>query len=205
MPAGVPSIFARIFEIVAGLCRSAATKTLVVPSERDRERNASTNENSLEKSFRAGPYFKIRFAKIKMATSGHVWEWHNNEVGVGYQARHVVRQKPLPSTSGQIIDMRGPVPKTLRTLAGSSDVVHSEAKGKEKQTKRKLEAAPVDKKCRDSSGHSSLPLVSDGSDDTRRPKKRRHNDPGDEKKKHHKKSKEHKSKKKSKKKEKKGD
>ena len=55
-----------------------------------------------------------------MATSGKSWEWHNTEVGVGYQAKHVVRQKSFAPITDKIIDMRGPVPKRISNCAGLS-------------------------------------------------------------------------------------
>jgi hypothetical protein len=136
-----------------------------------------------------------------MATSGKVWEWHNNEVGVGYQARHVVRQKALPSATGQIIDMRGPVPKTLRSLAaGCSEMnVAHRLKDDGKRIKRKSDTDTLKTKRRDSLDPS---LVSDAPDDVKKAKKK-HRDHAD--KKRHKKSKDHKDKKGSKKKDRKKD
>jgi hypothetical protein len=58
-----------------------------------------------------------------MATSGKSWEWHNTEVGVGYQAKHVVRQKSFAPITDKIIDMRGPVPKRISNCAGLSTTV----------------------------------------------------------------------------------
>ena len=38
------------------------------------------------------------------------WEWHNNEVGVGYAARGVVRQRVTGYETSKIIDMSKPAP-----------------------------------------------------------------------------------------------
>ena len=62
-----------------------------------------------------------------MATSGKSWEWHNTEVGVGYQAKHVVRQKTFAPITDKIIDMRGPVPKRISNCAGLSSTAVSDS------------------------------------------------------------------------------
>ena len=55
------------------------------------------------------------------------WEWHNNEVGEGYQARGVVRQSSISCTSKErIIDM-----------TGSCDFTHSTVKNSGQQHDRK--------------------------------------------------------------------
>ena len=35
------------------------------------------------------------------------WEWHNNQVGIGYQAKGVVRQNNVHVKIDKVIDMRG--------------------------------------------------------------------------------------------------
>lgn len=38
----------------------------------------------------------------------HSWEWHNNEVGKGYQARGVVRQPGMQIASAPVLDLSKP-------------------------------------------------------------------------------------------------
>ena len=87
-----------------------------------------------------------------MATSGKSWEWHNTEVGVGYQAKHVVRQKSFAPITDKIIDMRGPVPKRLSNCAGLSTTVEKSTKCKsgtykeEPSVEKSTSLASIDKK-----------------------------------------------------------
>lgn len=57
------------------------------------------------------------------------WEWHNNIVGQGYQARGVVRQPGLNDRKDlQIVDMSKPVEDLVHTgTAKFSDKVQSES------------------------------------------------------------------------------
>lgn len=70
------------------------------------------------------------------------WEWHNNEIGIGYKAKHVVRQpglNPIP-LSTKIIDMTGSKRSTCSTSKDGdacNDITFSSAADTKLDTKRR--------------------------------------------------------------------
>ena len=44
------------------------------------------------------------------------WEWHNNQVGLGYQAKGVIRQSNVNVQIEKVIDMRGNMSTTSKQL-----------------------------------------------------------------------------------------
>ena len=45
------------------------------------------------------------------------WQWHNTEIGSGYQAKFVVRQPGKSNEEMKIVDMRGPVASEVQNLS----------------------------------------------------------------------------------------
>lgn len=74
------------------------------------------------------------------------WEWHNNIVGKGYQARGVIRQPGRNDrTELNIVDMSKPVEESHTNLAQSTDKIQSESpKEKDKKSSKKKRRREAD-------------------------------------------------------------
>lgn len=83
------------------------------------------------------------------------WEWHNTEVGAGYQAKGVVRQRVAEHNQvTKIVDMRMSTgPQATEISAGNRDKVTEENR-KEKKKDKKREKSK--KHRRDESDDSSV-------------------------------------------------
>jgi hypothetical protein len=70
------------------------------------------------------------------------WEWHNNEVGGGYAAPGVVRQRQAGGDTGKIVDMTKPV------VAVPTDSESSKKQKKESSAEERREKSDRHKKKR---------------------------------------------------------
>lgn len=71
------------------------------------------------------------------------WEWHNNEIGIGYQARGVVRQ-PMAARNTTIVDLSLPAASIEQVNESQNDNKKNkksidESSGKKKKKKKKYE------------------------------------------------------------------
>lgn len=64
-------------------------------------------------------------------------DWHNVEVGQGYQARGVIRQRTAPSTDLKIVDMSKASVPALISNKNDEDVTKDDKKDKKKKDKKK--------------------------------------------------------------------
>ena len=65
------------------------------------------------------------------------WDWHNTVVGVGYQAKGVVRQRVSEDVAPKVVDMRSSaiVPASQRKSSSPPSKVKKEKRKKEKKSK----------------------------------------------------------------------
>jgi hypothetical protein len=72
------------------------------------------------------------------------WDWHNHEVGKGYQARGVVRQSSISCTSRErIIDMTGSCTESSTKNSGQYDISIEQKRSKKKSRHDVIDASDV--------------------------------------------------------------
>ena len=72
------------------------------------------------------------------------WDWHNHEVGKGYQARGVVRQSSISCTSRErIIDMTGSCTESSTKNSGQYDISIEQNSSKKKSRHDIIDASDV--------------------------------------------------------------
>jgi hypothetical protein len=83
------------------------------------------------------------------------WEWHNNEVGIGYAAPGVVRQRRTGHATSKIIDMTKPI--AISEVETSDKIIRKESTKKE--SKMKEDKLKKKRKKHKQSSSDSRPMI----------------------------------------------